>query len=187
MDKSEINHLMKSNQELIESLLRSTGREGIEQVIEWLEGHNFFKAAASVNKHNIFRGGLANHSIQVYKKTMELNEDDLPEDSIIICALLHDVCKHDQFYVDHHGKTWRNWKNIKKGHGRRSLDILKSLGLPLSYDEEMAIWWHMGQFERSKDEYPQEYDEAKKIPLARLINKADGIAAREADSHSASS
>ena len=51
--------------------------------------------------------------------------------------------------------------------------------LPLNYDEEMAIWWHMGEYEPSKDTDSKEYLESQNIELCRLIQKADGIAAHK--------
>lgn len=69
----------------------------------------------------------------------------------------------------------------KKGHGRRSMFILKrKCQLPLNYDEEMAIWWHMGKHEVSKDSFKKEFEESNKIELCQLIQKADGIAAHSA-------
>ena len=77
-------------------------------------------------------------------------------------------------------KAARNVEVCKKGHRRRSMFILKrGCQLPLNYDEEMAIWWHMGEHEESKKRYPREYMESIKIALCSLIQKADGIAAEK--------
>ena len=40
------------------SLLRSTKREGIEEIIQFLERTDFFKAPASTRFHGDFEGGL---------------------------------------------------------------------------------------------------------------------------------
>lgn len=161
------------------ALLESTGRENIGKVIEWLTENGFFEAPASVNNHNNFKGGLVKHSLEVYREACILNEEKgLPLSSIILCSLLHDVCKADQYYMSSEGKAARNEGTCKKGHGRRSMFILKrGCQLPLTYDEEMAIWWHMGEHEESQKRYPSEYMDSKKIALCSLIQKADGIAA----------
>lgn len=161
------------------ALLESTGRENIGKVIKWLTERGFFEAPASVNHHNNFKGGLVKHSLDVYREACVLNEEKgLPQSSIILCSLLHDVCKADQYYIDLVGKPARNEEKFKKKHGRRSMFILKrGCQLPLNYDEEMAIWWHMGEHEESKKRYPREYMESIKIALCSLIQKADGIAA----------
>lgn len=166
----------------IEALLRSTGRENIEKVINLLNTTNFYTAPASVKYHNNFRGGLAKHSIEVYEEAIKLNEtENLPLSSVIICSLLHDVCKHDNYFIDENGKPSDNENAKKKGHGRRSMYIVKrGCQLPLNYDEEMAIWWHMGDNEESKSRCQKDYEESKKIKLCTLIQKADGIAAKKA-------
>lgn len=167
------------NKKNILSLLKSTHRKNILQLTEWLFSSSFFDAPASKSQHNVFRGGLAKHSLDVYQEALDLNKSlGLPLESITICALLHDLCKYDQYYIDRQGKPQRNPEKIKEGHGIRSRDIItKRFGVPLTHDEEMAIWWHMGQYEESKDRYPKEYDESRKIPLVQLLCKADGIAA----------
>ena len=85
--------------------LSSTGRKGIEQVIAKLRELGFFEAPASSRFHLSCKGGLLEHSLNVYKAAMMLREqavkarpeleDQLPVDSVAICTLLHDVCKTD--------------------------------------------------------------------------------------------
>ena len=170
---------IKANKETIISLLKSTGRENIDCLIAWLENHSFFEAPASKSNHNAFPGGLAKHSLDVYKEAIKLNATSgLPVTSVTICALLHDVCKSDQFFMDADGKPQRNNRNITKGHGLRSMFIVtRGCSVPLNYDEAMAIWWHMGTYENSKKKYPAYYEESKENPLCQLIQMADGIAA----------
>lgn len=173
-----------SIQEEIIKLLKSTGRENIDNVISWMKENHFFEAPASVMYHNNCAGGLAKHSLDVYRKASELNEEiRLPQSSVIICSLLHDICKADQYYINSEGKPIRNEETCKKGHGRRSMFILKcKCQLPLNYDEEMAVWWHMGEYEKCKDHFTNEYEISKTIALCSLIQKADGIAANVPDS-----
>lgn len=164
------------------NLLRSTGRDNIENVIEWMKQNNFFEAPASVNYHNNFRGGLVKHSLEVYEEAIKLNAAvGLPLNSIIITALLHDICKADKYILTEYGNPTKNSDNIKKEHGRRSMFILKrGCQLPLNYDEEMAIWWHMGEHEVSKDKFSKEYQDSMNIELCNLIRQADGKAAKKA-------
>ena len=169
------------------SLLRATGRENIESMIDWMEKNSFFEAAASKNMHNAFKGGLAKHSLDVYYEAMALNKSKgLPQSSVTLCALLHDVCKADQFYVDASGSPQCNEYKKRKGHGLRSVFIVTQTGkLPLNYDEAMAIWWHMGEYEESFKHHPGKYDEyfekSKKIDLCNLIRLADWTAADKAN------
>ena len=165
------------------ALLQSTGRENIDKMISWLDANNFYDAPASVVHHNNVRGGLAKHSLDVYHEAMRLNEEyRLPAVGVTLCALLHDVCKSDQYYVDADGIAKKSEEKMSKGHGRRSMFILKRrCELPLNYDEEMAVWWHMGEYEQSREWYPNEYRESQKIALCELIQKADRLAASKSN------
>ena len=95
----------KNCKEEILELLRSTEREGIEDVIGDLEAWGFFTAPASAGHHLNTEGGLALHSLNTCKaalavweamKTLEPSlEHEVKRDSIILASLLHDVCKCD--------------------------------------------------------------------------------------------
>ena len=76
------------------ALLRTVKREGIENLIEFIEKTDFFKAPASTKFHGSYEGGLVEHSLKVYeilKHKVETNIEPIqvPEESIIIIALLH--------------------------------------------------------------------------------------------------
>ena len=176
----EFNSADGTIKDMICKLLKSTGRENMDKVLSYLETRGFYDSPASVRHHNNFRGGLAKHSLEVYRAAMELNKEaKLPESSVIICSLLHDVCKIDQ-YVMQNGHPVRVDENCHKGHGRRSMFILKrGCSLPLNYDEEMAIWWHMGERKESKGRLLKERDNPANIELCKLIQRADGIAAHQ--------
>ena len=58
---------IKKNQQEFEELLRSTGREGMDFVIEDLEKDGFFEAPASASHHLNTPGGLCQHSLNVCK------------------------------------------------------------------------------------------------------------------------
>jgi uncharacterized protein (TIGR02452 family) len=178
--------------ETIISLLKATGRENIDKMISWMNSHSFFEASASKSNHNAFKGGLARHSLDVYHEAIRLNKTmNLPETSVTLCALLHDVCKADQFYVDEDGVPQSNKTAIDRGHGRRSMFIVLRAGLPLNYDESMAIWWHMGENEdslkKNRDKFMTSYEESKKIDLCKLIRQADWIAANNPSSETVAS
>ena len=84
-------------------LLRSTGREGVEDVIADLEEQGFFKAPASAGHHLNVEGGLALHSLNTGKAALMVWEGmkqldpsverEVKRDHVIIASLLHDVCK----------------------------------------------------------------------------------------------
>ena len=114
--------------EKITELLLSTGRENIGNVLEYMDSNGFFTAPASVSNHNNNEGGLAKHSLDVYEEAMRLNSQlphPLPTTSVTICSLLHDICKSDQYYMNDKGVACRDNEKIKRGHGVRSMFILK--------------------------------------------------------------
>ncbi len=134
-------------------LLKSTERIGIEKLIEWLETTDFFTAPASSKFHGAQPMGLLEHSLAVYDNLIKIIQYD--NNSMIIAALLHDICKAD-FYII----SYRNVKNeetgkwekqshytiddhVPLGHGEKSV-ILSQIFIRLSIDEMMAIRWHMG-------------------------------------------
>lgn len=152
--------------ELFKDLLKSTQRPGVENVIKWLDNSDFKFAPASTQYHNDFRGGLLNHSLNVYnilsKDLGFLTEYfELPQDTIILTTLLHDVCK-----VNFYNTSYRNTKNeegqwIKVpyytvedqqpwGHGEKSVIELLKNGLILNDIEISMIRNHMGFSEDEK-------------------------------------
>ena len=92
-------------------LLRSTNREGIEELIKFLENSDFFTAPASTKFHGDYEGGLLEHSLKVYDILCEKVKNpgielNVSEDTLKIVALLHDICKVNFYKID-----YRNAKN----------------------------------------------------------------------------
>lgn len=168
-------------------LLRSTNRAGMEDVINFLEKSDFFTAPSSTRFHGSYEGGLLEHSMKVYEILKEKVKNtciqiDTPPESIIIMALLHDICKANFYKVD-----YRNAKNalgewekvpyytiddtIPYGHGEKSVMMLTEY-IKLTNEEKYAIRWHMG-FSEPKENYNPLGLAYKKYPVALLLNEAD--------------
>lgn len=90
----------------IKELLKGTGREGMDKLLEYMESNGFFEAACSTSHHLAKEGGLAEHSLNVYEAARDLSFllcdcgeslDKETTDAIIICSLLHDIGKMGQF------------------------------------------------------------------------------------------
>lgn len=95
-------------------------RPGADKLLAWLETTDFFEAPASTRFHLSCPGGLVEHSIHVYHRLHDLyvserqRAEDQPfiellngeEETIAICALLHDICKANFYTVE-----MRNRKN----------------------------------------------------------------------------
>ena len=67
---------IRKNREEVIRLLRSTGREGVEKLIEYLDANNYFTYAASKSRHDSFYGGLAYHSLMDYREAMRIYENE---------------------------------------------------------------------------------------------------------------
>lgn len=151
------------NREEIISLLRSTGREGIDTIIEHLDANNYFTYAASKARHDSFYGGLAYHSLLVYREAMRIYEAeknttarDVDPRSIIITTLLHDLCKLNRYPCLPGEKPTPIEYNREDGHGRISVVNIESTGFKLTPEEALAIRWHMSCYTKKADLLPEE-------------------------------
>ena len=168
-------------------LLKSTNRPGIEDLISFLEKTDFFTAPASTRFHGSFEGGLVEHSLKVYeildyKAKNNVLKLEIPDDTIKIVSLLHDICKLNFYKVD-----YRNAKNalgewekvpyytiddtIPYGHGEKSVMMITEY-MKLTPEEKYCIRWHMG-FTEPKEQYTTIGLAYKKYPLALLVHEAD--------------
>ena len=191
-----VNRMSKQDKiNIFESLLMSTGRTGIDKVIEYLRKTDFYDAPASAKYHSNYETGLLDHSLMVYSiaeaffEKMKLIDPELaitiPEESIIISALLHDVCK-----VCFYKKTVK-WKKDEHnegiqydgyeiedsfpiGHGEKSVIMLLKIGLDLNPCEMLSIRYHMGFFGESNVEFKNAMKSSIKMcPLVVLLQQAD--------------
>lgn len=197
---TEIN-IQKNKEEFI-SLLKSTERPGVDDVIKDLEELGFFEAPASAGHHLNVAGGLVEHSLNTYKaanavfegmiKIERYLEREVKRESLIIASLLHDVCKSDIYKrsVKRRKTSLGQWedaegykltyKNFPMGHGEKSVVMLLCSGLELYDDEMLAIRWHMGAWGINMNSYEDQrnYDAARTLyPLVSIIQTADGLAA----------
>lgn len=146
----------------IVSLLRATNRTDIDKLISYLDASGFFTSPGSTKYHGCYKGGLAKHSLSVYKllkyHTVRLNLE-VREDSVVIASLLHDVCKIGAYLGE--SKPYR-WNPAQpKGHAKLSLERIKPL-IEITELEEKMILYHMGiyglvEFQDPGREYKGEY------------------------------
>ncbi|HWQ42795.1 MAG TPA: hypothetical protein VN456_12270 [Desulfosporosinus sp.] len=87
---------MSDHKAVILGLWSLVNRTGMKELICFLNESDYFQAPCSIKYHLAKRGGLAEHSLNVYNLLYEkVNryKIDLPGESIIICGLGHDLCK----------------------------------------------------------------------------------------------
>jgi len=134
------------NQETVIFLLQTIKRPGIDSLLDYLLESDYYRAPASTRYHHVFKGGLCQHSLNVTREFSKENakwEKPIPQDSVVICGLLHDLCK-----VGAYAGTTRGYEKVKdlpKGHARLSISrVTKFIKLtPVELD---IILYHMGLF-----------------------------------------
>jgi hypothetical protein len=137
---------VESNRATIIDLLSMIERQGMESLIDSLLFSDYFTAPASTRYHNVFEGGLCQHSLNVTREFSKENDKwvkPLPQDSVILCGLLHDLCK-----VGAYTETARGYEKVKdfpKGHGALSAARIEKR-IKLTQPEKDVILFHMGFF-----------------------------------------
>lgn len=175
-----------------EELLLSTEREGIDKLLEFIRKSDFYKAPASTRFHSCHEGGLLEHSLNVYdclaaKRNNSIWKsifDEVPESSLIITALLHDLCKTYFYTLEMRNKkedgVWVQVPfytvddKIPYGHGEKSVMMIETY-IKLTSQERYAIRWHMGWSE-PKESYNALGGAIKKYPFVWAIHEADNEA-----------
>ena len=182
---------MNGREEFLEIYDRCIKREGAENLRNYLLRSDFFTAPASSRYHCAFEGGLCEHSVNTFNRLKdnvireygENFEKVCSEETIAICALLHDICKVD-FYKTDYRNVKENGEWVKKpyyareeglpfGHGEKSVYIIQSF-MNLTREEAVAINWHMGGFDARVKGGDGSISEAyAKFPLAVLLHVSD--------------
>lgn len=177
---------IEANKNKIIELLLQVEREGIKELIYYLEHRtDYFIAPASTRFHGNYKGGLAEHSLNVMNLLKEKNERyhlNISDESIIITGLLHDICKVN-FYKNSmklrkndEGK-WEAYKTyaiddeVPLGHGEKSCIIVQQF-IKLTLEECMAIRYHMGAY-LPKEEYKNLENAKNRFPLITAMYTSD--------------
>lgn len=193
-----------------EQLLSSVQRDGIDKLMRYIKkSTDFYKAPASTRFHLACEGGLLQHSLNVYdcltaKRESPIWKDvlkDIPAESLILIALLHDLCKANTYVegtknqktydpekvasaenwqVKHDAQGDFIWETVKTyqvddqlplGHGEKSVMLIQCY-IRLSMQEVMAIRWHMG-FSEAKENWNALGSAMEKYPIILATHEAD--------------
>lgn len=183
-------------------LLRSTGRQGVENLIQWLENStDFYIAPASQGYHGCFPGGLLSHSLNVYHAAVEIKKvyeklalpakkvAEIKDDQLIIATLLHDLCKtnlykeQEKWFKDK-AQQWHSYigyeidDRLPWGHGAKSCLLIQHF-MFLENEVMAPILWHMASLDnaitnpQNKYEYVPMMQSLDEIPLTIILQQAD--------------
>ena len=159
-------------------------RKGVDKLVKWLEGTDFFTAPASTRFHGAYEGGLLEHSLNVYDEFNRRFPNEEDATSVIICALLHDLCKTNFYGVEYRNRKNEQgaWEKVPVyvvndqfpyGHGEKSVFLIERF-FHLKTEELFAIRWHMGGFDDSVKGGSYALNGAfEKYPLAVKLHVAD--------------
>ena len=194
--KMEVIQMMEVKSK-IKDLLLLTERDGMDKLIECMEQNGFFIAPCSGSFHLSKEGGLAEHSLNVYK-TMRIMAESLYDnltydylDELIIVSILHDLGKMGQFgkpnYTENMIKDGRPTKSEPEQKYKRSetkpyitnpdlLNVpheIRSIAIASKYinlteQEQFAILYHNGLYGDLRYQIS-----GKETPLYLLLHFAD--------------
>ena len=207
MDKYSDDVLNKLRNEFLELLIKvDRPNADIDGLIKKLDSSDFFRAPASTRYHNAFKGGLLEHSLNVYHNLRYLVDikglkEHISEESIIICGLLHDISKMNFYEPSSRNKKVYHENGAKYdelgrfdwvaefsykirdaqdrfvfGNHEETSEFMIKTYIPLSVDESVAILNHHGGM--SYDSIPPSTisDKYNRYPLACLLHMADFLA-----------
>ena len=182
--------------ERFDSTLLATEREGMEKLITFLEGTDFYKAPASTQYHASYPGGLLEHSVNVMEELITLSNSlnfkvgNLKKGTLQIVSLLHDICKIDCYkkyqrnvknsagqWIKQDAYMWNN-ERVTYGHGAESVALVGRF-VELTHEEAFAIRYHMGAYQEG--DMKALSNVYKKYPLAMYLHFADVISNKNED------
>lgn len=159
-------------------------RDGSKELKEWLLTTDIETAPASTRFHEVYPGGLMEHSVNVFNELIRLlkayPELRITAETAAIVALLHDVCKLNCYKVEYRNRKneygqWEKYPAYKfdedfayGGHGSKSVYLIQKF-MPLTDAEAVAINCHMGV----ENGNWTVNDAFRAYPLAFLVHTAD--------------
>ncbi|WP_035764772.1 hypothetical protein [Butyrivibrio sp. NC2002] len=200
----------EENVKRFEELMGSVERDGVKELMDYIRNKtDFYNAPASTQFHLACDGGLLQHSLNVYDCLVAKKQspvwkniiEAIPEESLIIMALLHDLCKvnfyvkgtknqktydpekvvaAENWQVKHDDKGNYIWETVLRyeindtmplGHGEKSVMLINCF-MKLKTPEIFAIRWHMG-FSEEKSQYKAVGDAMEKYPIVLALHEAD--------------
>ena len=184
-----VDRIVRQREEII-ALLESVKKVDTKKLISYLDKSGFFYRPSSPNKHHNFPGGLAKHSLGVFRIVEEWNNmtsderrnselyhfnlsdkpvscdiftEKMNHDYMVIAALCHDLCKAEHYYFE--GRIIKGHNSdpeLKSAHSALSVKRLQAVGIDTPECEELllAVLTHMRLF--SEPRYAKEAQNQQK-------------------------
>jgi hypothetical protein len=190
---------IENNYNLFITLLKdNVKREGINNLISWLNVKDTKIAPATSKYYGSYAGGLVEHVLNVYERLKRLVNleygDECPysDETLALVGLLLDISKVGYYEISEKNvkDVNGNWTKVpfyqakdtssRLTFGSHSMNsyYMVSKFLKLTYEEELALLYHMGGFDASDDTISVKNISTafEKSPLALLLHQADAQA-----------
>ena len=200
--KKAVDRIVLQREEFL-SILNGVKKYDVKKLLDYLDKSGFFYRPSSPNKHHNFPGGLAEHSLGVYRiveawntmsrdqrtnselyqrflqdKQFDCNifEGTMDADDMAIAALCHDLCKAERYYF--RGRAICLHREASNAHSSLSVRRLKENGFSSPECEELllAVETHMRLFTKPNNQREKESrTKGRSSMLAILIWAADKL------------
>ena len=168
--------------EEIYSLFEKVEAINVNRLLRYLDSSGFFYRPSGRYKHHNFPGGLAEHSLGVFrivegwnnmapderkqselykfnlynkKVSCDIFTEKMNYDDMLIASICHDLCKAKHYYfIGHYIKSHNSDPEPRKVHASLSVKRLKENGIAEKNNEEMfqAVLLHMHLFSQPKSQ-----------------------------------
>lgn len=190
---NQAEYFIKDLWSLIDELNCPTRKNQMRNLFEYLDRFGqLTDIPASCYTHGSYRGGFVDHSVRVTKTALKLHEILLPtlnRDSVVTCALLHDLSKNG--FITARGVVSRYQENANFDRRREasaynktynynphqpyfplgiSSGIIAAKAIDLTWSEIMAITASDGQYIGENRSFAH-----RETPLLILITMADNF------------
>ncbi|KXS48871.1 HD family phosphohydrolase [Halanaerobium congolense] len=112
--------------------LKKTGKNGIEDLLSYLKEIEFYDKPASIRHHLNVTGGLLEHTENVKKEYLKLNEEinaGIPKENMIIQASIHDLEKCFAYTSEMQNTITEGQNNFLRSLVRDNMDLYNTYGL----------------------------------------------------------
>ena len=200
---------IEQSKDYFETLLREVltdETDKVEELITKLESSDFFYAPATTQYYGSYPGGLCEHSLQVLDNMLALGEslqlgERVPYRSIVIVALLHEMCKMNKYELgfknvkNHHpkgkltdGNGKFDWESVSTYQSRplenrfvygtdgETSEFMVRQFINLTLEESVAIMNYKGDSDGNQSRGTNLANIFGRYPLAALLHSADVLA-----------
>ena len=171
-----VNRIVLQREEIY-SLFEKVEKVSVKKLLRYLDSSGFFYRPSSPNRHHNFPGGLAEHSLGVFRIVEEWNDmtpderrnselynfklynkhvscdifkEKMNYDDMVIASICHDLCKAKHYYFDGRFIKKHHSDPLGSKHASISVERLEAKGIKGKKCEELllAVLKHMRLFSK---------------------------------------